>query len=599
MLHPQTAQTPLQVNPLPSVVDAQDTHCVHVGLIDASGLNPRKTFDPEKLGELSANIYARTVFNPDGSVQLTGVLLPLIVRPKGNGRYEIAAGERRWRAVRALMQGVTVRVGDQDMVLKVNAQDYPVPIIVRSLTDAELVEVASIENLLRDDLSELEEADACLTLYNLGKSKAEIASKYGASDRTVERRLTLAAGLGRDGRKMLEKGQINITQAFILAQITGPLKQTLLKACREGMTVRELQKLVTKGTVLVQHAIFDVEASGLTVAPKLFDDGLPDRFNDPKAALSAQLDALEKRAGALREQGIHAFVDIAAFDGTYGLPDGYVMQGNASSGLLLTYNPATGEVTEYPDVQRVSEQVTAKASRAPSPAPRPTDPGSANAVTSSAPPRKHAAVKEGAYRLALSARSEALARGMLANPRVALVNAVVQMLSVPGHIRLSVTPVREHMRQTPEAQAFAERMVAEFPQLFRSTTPGTLFAHADPVALLDTVMGWPDALLMDMLSFLCGGMVGEAQPGEEVSLYTRRVAQLTGADQALSREFTLTATFLEDFTLEGLHALVNEIPEQLRPIVLVNTSKHEIRALLLERAATLRRIGWLPSMVKF
>ncbi|MBI2468687.1 MAG: ParB/RepB/Spo0J family partition protein [Candidatus Rokubacteria bacterium] len=123
-------------------------------------LQPRKRFAPESLDELAA------------SMRSTGVLQPLVVRPRGD-RYEILVGERRWRAAR---QAGLARV----------------PALVREASDAEALQLALVENLLREDLNPLEEAEAYQRLVGeLGWTQEDLARRIGKDRSSVANALRL------------------------------------------------------------------------------------------------------------------------------------------------------------------------------------------------------------------------------------------------------------------------------------------------------------------------------------------------------------------------------------------------------------------------
>ena len=133
---------------------------VAIERIKPSPLNPRKTFDAGKTAELAASIKAQ------------GVLQPLVVRANGQG-YEIVCGDRRWRA--AKIAGLST-----------------LPVIARTLTDAEAVEIMAIENGQREDMAPMEEAEGYARLRKTAKySVAQIAAKIGKSESYVFHRLQL------------------------------------------------------------------------------------------------------------------------------------------------------------------------------------------------------------------------------------------------------------------------------------------------------------------------------------------------------------------------------------------------------------------------
>lgn len=567
---------------------------IPASLIDPSPLNPRKTFDEGKLTELAANIYVRSRLS-GGEVTSSGVLVPLLLRPhpRKEGRYEIAGGERRWRAVQMLVQGITVTIGDEERFLKLENADYPLPALIQELSDEELVEVASIENAHRVELNELEEADSYLTLFNMGRSKDDIAKTYGVSFRTVERRLQLAAGLGRDGRRLLEQGKINMTQAFILSQITGPLKLTLLKSCREGMSVRELQVLVSRGTVLVENAIFDVEQSGLEVLHSLFDDGLPPRFADPKAALAAQIEAIQTRAEALEALG-EGPVEIVPSELTDGLPEGY---GYGMRGMLLMYNPITGAVREVMHAGKVKAQKAVPQPVTADVQPPSRDPVKASQTIMQSVESRSYPVKPAALKTAAQERNKALAEGMLSLPHIALANAIVQIMLPSGTIGLTHTALAQAQRSTAAGRGQAEALALKHAALMHVSSPGILFPTVCASELLRGLAAKSAADLTELLCFLTAGQADGSS--EETDEYTRTLAELTGAQERLTHNFRLTEQFISGFTRDGLNDLIEELPENLRPIVLSNTGRSEMRQLLLERAERLSHLQWVPELVKF
>ena len=106
---------------------------LQIGEIEPNSEQPRREFSPEALDSLAASIREH------------GVLQPLVVRPRPNGRYQIVAGERRWRAAR--IAGLT-----------------DLPVVIRELTDEQAFEIALVENLVRADLNPIEEAMGYRTL---------------------------------------------------------------------------------------------------------------------------------------------------------------------------------------------------------------------------------------------------------------------------------------------------------------------------------------------------------------------------------------------------------------------------------------------------
>lgn len=177
---------------------------------------PRKTFDEVALNELAA------------SIKKSGVFQPIIVRKSING-YEIIAGERRFRASKL-------------------AGKETIPAITRQFDEAAMMEVAVLENLQREDLSPLEEAQAYETLLKkLNLTQAEVSERLGKSRPYIANYLRLL-GLPADVKQLLQNGDLSMGQARTLlalkkkTQISALAKRTIT----EGLTVRQLEQLVNQ-----------------------------------------------------------------------------------------------------------------------------------------------------------------------------------------------------------------------------------------------------------------------------------------------------------------------------------------------------------------
>lgn len=158
--------------------------------IQPSPLNPRKYFDPEKLQEL-----AETMLNG------VGIIEPLVVRSRPDlNCYELVAGERRWRAAAIVMIG-------------------EVPVIVKELTDAQMLEIMVIENNQREDVSPLEEADGFRSLMTIGGLDADtLAERLGRSRKYVYDRVKLF-DMVDVGQQLLQDGRITAGHAILLARL--------------------------------------------------------------------------------------------------------------------------------------------------------------------------------------------------------------------------------------------------------------------------------------------------------------------------------------------------------------------------------------------
>ncbi len=176
---------------------------------------PRKRFTPEALEELVASIKAR------------GILQPILVRRLGTAeRYEIIAGERRWRAAQV-------------------AQLHSVPVVVKDFTDAEVMEVALVENIQRADLTPIEEAAGYQRLIEeFGHTQEALAQVVGKSRSHIAnllRLLTLPAPV----KELVEQGALSAGHARALIGL--PDAAALAKkAVDQGLTVRQMEELAKK-----------------------------------------------------------------------------------------------------------------------------------------------------------------------------------------------------------------------------------------------------------------------------------------------------------------------------------------------------------------
>lgn len=172
---------------------------------------PRKQFDESALQELSDNISQY------------GLLQPIVVRPKGADKYEIVAGERRWRACR--MAGLKT-----------------VPIIIKTLNESETMEIALIENLQRENLSPVEEARGYEVLMNqFGLTQEQVSKKVGKSRSAVANSLRLLE-LG-EFLPLLENGTISAGHGRALLAIKDMAgRMQALELIKSGATVRDIEK---------------------------------------------------------------------------------------------------------------------------------------------------------------------------------------------------------------------------------------------------------------------------------------------------------------------------------------------------------------------
>ena len=208
-----------------------------IHLLRPGKFQPRRHFDDAALQTLIE------------SVKEKGVLEPILVRasPEGEGAFEIIAGERRWRAAQA-------------------AQLHHVPVVVKELDDKEALEIALVENLHREDLSPLEEAEAYnLLMKEFGHTQDGLAKSIGKSRSHVANMLRLLS-LPESVQALVLEGKLSAGHARTLITASNPEHLAGLIISR-GMSVREAERLSKKGgdtrnLKKIKVAVENVGASG-------------------------------------------------------------------------------------------------------------------------------------------------------------------------------------------------------------------------------------------------------------------------------------------------------------------------------------------------
>ncbi len=189
-----------------------------IDLIDPNPLQPRMVFQPERLQELA------------NSIKTNGVVQPLVARKRG-GRFQLVAGERRWRAS---------KLAGLDRV----------PVHVREVSDEQLLEITLVENIQREDLSPLEVAHAFERMVNeLGLSHEQIAARTGKDRTTITNMLRLLR-LPNDVQALVAERRLSMGHArAILGLPTAELQRKVgEKASSQGLSVRQVERLVQRMT---------------------------------------------------------------------------------------------------------------------------------------------------------------------------------------------------------------------------------------------------------------------------------------------------------------------------------------------------------------
>lgn len=325
----------------PSSKDLHEPHpqqpTLPIRVIDPSITNHRTRFDPDSLKSLEAGVKAAG-----------GILEPIVVRPVGNGRYKIIAGERRWRVARQLY-------GD----------DYDIPVVVREATDAEAAALGIIENHHREDVSLAEQARGASHLlhYNRG-DKEETALQLGWSLDTLERRLLLLACTTGVLDALVDR-RILLGHAELLAGLPHERQDKVLAGIQEHkVSVEVLKKQLGQFARRLADAVFDTAQCAncphnSAKQSGLFDESLGDGYcQHPEHYEELTLQAIEARALPLRER-FPVVKIVRATDGFIPLPvqaDGELgvgadqygaCQGCANFGCSISAMPGTyGQTVE-------------------------------------------------------------------------------------------------------------------------------------------------------------------------------------------------------------------------------------------------------------
>jgi ParB family chromosome partitioning protein len=196
--------------------DREKLQTLPIEYLKTGRFQPRKDFDPARLQELADSISAQ------------GVVQPIVVRAVGENRYEIVAGERRWRA--AQLAGL-----------------HDIPVVIREVTDQAALAIALIENVQREDLNPLEEAEALKRLLeDFSMTHQQVADAVGKSRVTVTNLLRLNE-LHPEAKQLLLKGAIEMGHARAILGV-GYARQGAIahKVAAGNLSVRATEQLIRK-----------------------------------------------------------------------------------------------------------------------------------------------------------------------------------------------------------------------------------------------------------------------------------------------------------------------------------------------------------------
>lgn len=194
----------------------KDPLVLDINKIEPNKNQPRKNFNSETLEVLAE------------SIRVNGIIQPILVRKAGEEKYQIVAGERRYKAAKMVGLG-------------------EIPVIIKEIEDYKATELALIENLQREDLNPIEEANSFLMLVEkYGLTQGEVSKKVGRSRSSITNSIRLL-NLPKEVIKEIENGRLSSGQARALLSIKDEedLKKIAQKVIENGMSVREIERLVS------------------------------------------------------------------------------------------------------------------------------------------------------------------------------------------------------------------------------------------------------------------------------------------------------------------------------------------------------------------
>jgi ParB family chromosome partitioning protein len=322
----------------PQTPDAASICEIQLGCIRASALNPRRSFDDDAIAELAESIAAQ------------GLLQNLVVRkdPDQPELYWVVAGERRSRALAKLR-------AEGRLPADLAANGIPCRII--TLDDEEHVALALVENLQREDVNPMEEAEALDRLHRANPEKWTtkfLAERIGKTQRFVQQRLALAAKLPDDAKDALRGGRITIEQARVIASAPAEeMDDVIRRAVDHQIPAKHLALDVSHSFFPAKFALFDVATCGL----ETWTDPNTDEvfFPDFDTAMALQEAKVNEKQQAYLDAGAD-FVEIVE----YFVPSHYPEGGK---GVVICCDN-DGEVSIFENRRRAEDVAAGKSEAA-------------------------------------------------------------------------------------------------------------------------------------------------------------------------------------------------------------------------------------------
>lgn len=260
---------------------------VPIELVDGNPSQPRKHFATEEIAELSE------------SIKSLGLLQPVLVREAKDGRYQIIAGERRWRA--AKLAGLT-----------------QLPVIIHQTTDKESLEMALVENIQRQNLNPVEEAQAFKSLMSdFSHTQESLAERVGKDRATIANYLRLLS-LPKEVMDLIGDGSLSMGHAKAILTIREPAAQISLarKVIKESLSVRALEAIVAR-VVVLDVGKRAAHVKNLDIKSERSSSPFPEIVDRLRATLGTKITIRHQKSGRGRieleyfsEQELERLVDV-------------------------------------------------------------------------------------------------------------------------------------------------------------------------------------------------------------------------------------------------------------------------------------------------
>ncbi len=488
----------------------------------------RQETDDDALAVLAAEIAAR------------GILQNLIGRRLDDGSLEILAGGRRWRAVGRLIEAGTLPA------------DHPLPVKVETdVDDAEAIAIGTVENVQRETMHPLDEADAFAALIERGWSTEKIAGRVGLSQRLVQKRLKLRE-LAPTARTAFAAGAINLASAQVLSRAEPKNQAAAIGEAKAATadtrsSADALAEDLFRDAVPCANALFDRElyaGETIEIADRFGRDGMREHFVDFlqfKRLQSAAIDALEADLASRC-----AFVErVDWFDSWAWKP-----AKGKNAGAVIEVNPHSLAVKVHEGIKRKPEDKPAAGAAAPVvPARNPLEPTKTLLID------------------AHKTRTVALQTALLGNPRAAKIALILGLLGArdvdvePGSIygndeaeNLTLAEAWDTLAKALPGLAPPDR---ETPAIASTSYAADPAAEREAIAALieqsDTEL---DQILAVLVAGQCGSFAGfDPEPGDRPA--TVRLAELAGAD--VGAAWSIDEAFLKKLNRVQLVALWAEL----------------------------------------